>query len=158
MAGSERHPSGRLTCSRGALTSQCGRLHRDGCALENVRCEAMRVRPRRLRDPGAADPNRARLECLLQSAARSMRLNRLVSSLLPASLILSACGHVAKAPAVPTAPASDYVTVIPSVSVSKPAETTELRQAALSPDEGVKGCVDSDRRIGVQLCLQVIHG
>lgn len=69
-----------------------------------------------------------------------MRLIRLVLSLLSSSLILFGCSQTpaARAPSLATRPAaSDYVTVAPSVSVSKTAEEAPQKQASLAPNEDV---------------------
>lgn len=67
-----------------------------------------------------------------------MRLSRLVLSLLPASLLLFGCGQQAPRPAnTATQATRDYVTVVPSVSVSRTAEEVELAQARLDPDADV---------------------
>lgn len=58
--------------------------------------------------------------------------------LLPASLLLFGCSSAAPPAKSAAAPVrQEYVTVIPSVSVSKSAEHAELKQAALDPNEDV---------------------
>ena len=69
-----------------------------------------------------------------------MLLSRLERILLlpPASLLLfgwSSAAVPVKSAAAPAA--QEYVTVLPSVSVSKTAERAELKQAALDPNEDV---------------------
>jgi hypothetical protein len=59
---------------------------------------------------------------------------------LPASLFLFGCAHGTTARAAKLAPrTSDYVTVLPSVSVSRTAEEAEQKEARLDPNADVMG-------------------
>ena len=67
-----------------------------------------------------------------------MLLSRLTILAIPASLLL-ACAHTPAPLAPPRAPTEepDYVTIEPDVSLSKTAQETELKQAAVDPNADV---------------------